>query len=169
MKTILYMSITANGMIAKEDDEVGFVSKNSWKGYQKAVDASDCIIIGKRTYDLMPETEFNKNKKYIVITHQKDLPKKTKRVMFTASPPFDIIKNLAQKKMKNILISGGSQINSLFMKSRLVDEIYLDVEPILLGRGIKLFTDAEFEAKLELIEIKKLSKDEVQLHYKVNR
>lgn len=58
-------------------------------------------------------------------------------------------------------------MNSSFLKERLIDEIYLDVEPIILSNGIKLFADAEFESKLELIEIKKISKDEVQLHYKV--
>lgn len=55
------------------------------------------------------------------------------------------------------------------MKANLIDEIYLDIEPIILGTGIKLFVNAEFEAKLQLMGIKKLSKDEVQLHYKVKR
>ena len=161
--------MTANGMIAKENDEVDFVSPYSWKGYKKVVDSSDCIIIGRRTYELMPETEFNKDKKYVVITHKKDLPKKIKKVIFTSSNPSALIRKISQEKIKRTLISGGSQINSLFMKAGLIDEIYLDIEPVFLGTGIKLFTDAEFEAKLELMEIKKLSKDEVQLHYKVKK
>lgn len=169
MKVILYLSITANGMIANERDEVDFVSKNSWKGYQKAVDWADCIIIGRKTYELMPGSEFNQRKKYIVITHQKDLPRKTEKVVFSNNPPSVLIENLAKEKVKQVLISGGSQINSLFMKAGLIDEIYLDIEPIILGKGIKLFADAEFEAKLKLIGIKKLSKDEVQLHYKVKK
>ena len=161
------MAMTTNGMIAKENDDVSFVSPDSWKRYQKAVDSTDCIIIGRRTYELMPETEFNQSKKYVVITHQKDLLKKTQNVMFTANNLSTLIKNLSKEKIKNILISGGSQINFLFMKAGLIDEIYLDIEPIILGKGIKLFADAKFETKLELIGIKKLSKDEVQLHYKV--
>ena len=169
MKIILYLSITANGMIATKNDEVTFVSKNSWESYQRAVNFADCIIIGRRTYELMPESEFNQRKKYIVITHQKDLPRKTEKVVLSNNSPSVLIENLAKEKVKNVLISGGSQINSLFMKAGLIDEIYLDIEPIILGKGIKLFTDAEFEKKLQLIGIKKLSKDEVQLHYKVMR
>ena len=163
------MSITVNGMVAKKNDDVTFVSKNSWEGYQNAVNSADCIIIGRRTYELMPGSEFNQHKRYIVITHQKKLPKKAKNLVFYTNSPLVLIKNLAKEKVKNVLISGGSQINSLFMKAGLIDEIYLDIEPVMLGKGIKLFADTEFEAKLELMGIKKLSKDEVQLHYKVMR
>ena len=156
-------------MIATKNDEVTFVSKNSWESYQRAVNFADCIIIGRRTYELMPESEFNQRKKYIVITHQKDLPRKTEKVVLSNNSPSVLIENLAKEKVKNVLISGGSQINSLFMKAGLIDEIYLDIEPIILGKGIKLFTEAEFEKKLQLIGIKKLSKDEVQLHYRLKK
>lgn len=53
------------------------------------------------------------------------------------------------------------------MKEGLVDEIYLDIEPIVLGKGIQLFEDADFESKLELLETRKFSNNEIQLHYKV--
>lgn len=67
------------------------------------------------------------------------------------------------------MICGGGGANSSFIKENLVDEIYLDLEPIIIGRGIRLFADADFESQLELIEIKKISDNEVQLHYKVRR
>ena len=62
---------------------------------------------------------------------------------------------------------GGGTLNTSFMAENLIDEIYLDVEPIVFGKGIRLFKENDFEAKLKLLEIKKLSNDEIQLHYQV--
>ena len=60
-------------------------------------------------------------------------------------------------------------LNSSFMKEKLIDEIHLDVEPLVFGRGIKLFADDDFESRLELVGTKKLSANTVQLHYRVLR
>lgn len=54
-----------------------------------------------------------------------------------------------------------------FMKEGLINEIYLDVEPLIFGKGIKLFADSDFEYNLELLEVNKLNENTVQLHYKV--
>jgi riboflavin biosynthesis pyrimidine reductase len=65
------------------------------------------------------------------------------------------------------LVAGGGKLNGSFMKEGLIDDIYLDVEPTILGNGIKLFGDRELEKKLRLIGMKRLSRNEIQLHYKV--
>lgn len=77
------------------------------------------------------------------------------------------MKSLEHEGIKQVCISGGGGLNSSFMKENLIDEMYLDVEPTMLGKGIKVFADSNFERKLRLIQIKRLSKDEVQLHYKI--
>lgn len=66
-------------------------------------------------------------------------------------------------------MAGDGALNASFMLENLVDEIYLDIEPIVFGRGIKVFAENDFEMKLRLIETKKLSNDETQLHYQVLR
>lgn len=55
------------------------------------------------------------------------------------------------------------------MKEDLIDEIYLDVEPLVFGKGIPIFREADFEYELELMEIKKLNKNTIQLHYRVKK
>ena len=67
------------------------------------------------------------------------------------------------------MVCGGGELNSSFMKENLVDEMYIDIEPLVFGKGIKVFADAVFEKKLELIETKKFSPNEIQLHYKVKK
>jgi len=53
------------------------------------------------------------------------------------------------------------------MAEKLIDEIYIDVEPRVFGRGIPLFNGNDFDANLKLLETKKLSDNEIQLHYQV--
>jgi dihydrofolate reductase len=161
------MATTINGFIAKENDDTSFVSENSWKEYLKMVEESDCIIVGRRTYEVMPLEEFVKGKLYVVFTTQTDLEEKTDKLRFTKDDPKLIIQSLKKEGVKQVCICGGGTLNSSFMTENLVDEIYLDVEPVIFGKGIRLFRENDFEAKLKLLEIKKLSDDEIQLHFQV--
>ena len=53
------------------------------------------------------------------------------------------------------------------MKNRLVDEMIIDIEPFVLGNGIRIFSREDFESKLKLLDVKKLKSGILQLHYKV--
>ena len=61
----------------------------------------------------------------------------------------------------------GGKLATSFLKEGLVNEIYLNVEPIVFGKGIPIFTNENFEKNLELLQVKKFSKNEVRLHYMV--
>ncbi len=166
MKVVLYMATTVNGMIAKEDDDTSWISKQEWDSYSATVRKSGCLIIGHRTYDILtkqPEFSEFENVKIVVVSHQ---------YFKTLSPNHLIAKTPKEalgllKDFKVVVLAGGSILNSAFMKEDLVDEIYLDIEPIAFANGIPLFTHSEFEAKLKLLGVKKISNDEVQLHYLV--
>jgi len=166
MKVILYMAVTVNGMIAKEDDSTPW-SEVEWESYNNIVKKYGNLIIGRRTYELMSgDNSFSKlgNPLVVVLTSKK---LKSSKNVFCARNPKEALDIIAKHEFKTALVGGGGQINSLFMKQNLVDEIYLDVEPLVFGKGVKLFADSEFEAKLELLEVKKMSDNLVQLHYKV--
>ena len=132
------------------------------------------MIIGRKTYEVMVKNdEFNQSKlntiKTVVVTHHKALKIHHPKFVSCAKSPQEALNALQKQRFKTIMVCGGGELNSSFMKENLIDEIYLDIEPIIFGRGIKLFADADFETKLELIETKKLSKNEIQLHYRVKK
>ena len=95
------------------------------------------------------------------------MKKKGPKIRFVSEKPKEVLKLLEKEGKKRVCICGGAQINSLFMKENLIDEVFLDLEPVFLGKGVKLFADSDFETKLELLEVKKMSDNLVQLHYKV--
>ena len=101
----------------------------------------------------------------VVITSNKNLKDKA-QVKFTDTPE-KALNILKENSFPIAMVAGGGQNNSLFVEKGLVDEIYLDVEPLVFGKGIPLFSPADFEFKLELLGVKNLSKETIQLHYKV--
>ncbi len=161
------MTITANGYIATKDDNVDWISKESWKSYLNTIRKMDAVIIGRRTYDLMPRKEFQKNCHYIVLTHKKPSKSKTSNILFNNRSAKEVLAFLKKNRFKKVCIAGGSKTNASFMKTGLIDEIYLDVEPIILGSGIQLFSPTNFKNNLILLGIKKLNRNTVQLHLKI--
>jgi dihydrofolate reductase len=172
MKVILYMAVTPNGMIAKEDDDTSWVTETEWESFSGIIKKNGNMIIGRRTYKVMLDNdEFNRSNlnkiKTIVLTNDASLKIHNPEFVSIARTPKEAINTLHKQGFETIMICGGGGLNASFMKENLIDEIYLDVEPIIFGKGVKLFADADFEAKLKLIEVKNLSSDEIQLHYKV--
>lgn len=164
------MAVTVNGFIARNDGSVDWTSKEVWKdSYFPLLKRTGNVIIGDNTYTIMPAKEFLPEVLYVVLTKSKPLKKKVTNVIFTNQAPKEVLKMLSNKGFEEICIGGGGMINSSFIKAGLVDEIILDVEPVVFGKGIQLFAPADFEYKLEFLSVKKLNKNTVQLHYSVKK
>ncbi|MBI2547683.1 MAG: dihydrofolate reductase [Candidatus Aenigmarchaeota archaeon] len=170
MKVILYMAITANGMIAKENDDTRFISKTEWKSFDEMSKKIGNLIMGRRTYEIsLAEGTFPYPDRLNIVMTNRSTANKWEKVIFTKKSPKDVLQLLERMGFKTAFVGGGGTVNASFMEENLIDEIYLDIEPVILGKGIKLFADKKFESKLKLIGIKKLSKNEIQLHYSVER
>ncbi len=169
MKVTLYMSTTPNGLIARENDDVNFISPLGWDDYRAMVNRVGNLIVGRRTYELMEESgEFQNfsNIKIIVVTNDNSYEVRQPN-HFAATSPHEALSLLAEDGTSEALLGGGGALNTSFAAENLIDEIYLDIEPAVFGKGIDLFGGKNFEMKLKLLETKKLSADEIQLHYKV--
>jgi len=160
------MAISANGMIAKSDDSTGWISQEEWDSYSSEIRAAGCLIIGRRTYDILtkqPEFSELKDVKVIAVSHE-DFPLLDSRHLIAHSPR-EALQLLPG--FEKVIVAGGGMLNASFLAEDLVDEIYLDIEPIIIGGGIPIFRDKDFERKLKLLGQKNISANEIQLHYEV--
>lgn len=166
MKVILYMAITANGMIAKRDDYTSWVSKEEWKSYSATVLHAGCLVVGRKTYDIMvKEGDFAKLKDVfvVVVSHQDiEMVDPMHKVAHTPQEALQLLKDYPV-----VVVGGGGHVNSAFLQAKLVDELFLDVEPKIIGEGIRLFEDLGADCSLVLLDTKAVSPNVVQLHYKV--
>ncbi len=166
MKVILYMAISLNGMIAKSDDDTSWISKEEWDSYSLAVRTAGSLIVGHRTYGILtkqPEFSEFKDVKLVVVAQEnfKTLAKNH----LVAHSPKEALKLLSD--FEQVVVAGGGALNASFIEENLVDEMFIDIEPIILGRGVPLFREKDFERNLKFVEQKKISDNEIQLHYKV--
>ena len=166
MRVILYMAISLNGMIAKSDDDTSWISKEEWDNYSLAVRTAGNLIVGHRTYGILTkQQEFSEFKDVkLVVVAQDDFQTLSPNHLVAHSPK-EALKCLSD--FEQVIVAGGGLLNASFLEENLVDEMYLDIEPIILGRGIPLFRDKDFERNLKLVGQKKISDNEVQLHYEV--
>jgi dihydrofolate reductase len=77
------------------------------------------------------------------------------------------VRNLKSEEGKDIWLMGGGELASSLFAENLVDEISLNVHPVLLGRGIPLFPDIGKQIDLELLDCKAHQNGCVQLSYRV--
>ena len=61
---------------------------------------------------------------------------------------------------------GGSELISDFIKEKLVDEVIVTIAPVLLGSGIPLFKQNNFQTLLRLNSINRFNQF-VELRYEV--
>ena len=169
MKITLYIATSINGYIAKPDDNTDWLSEEDNAGFEQKCSEYGNVVLGRRSFETLKEDVpfpfFGVTS--VVMTHQKIQNVWGDKAIFTDASPEEIVAMLQDKGFENILVGGGGQVNAAFLKAGLIDEIYVDIEPVLFGKGIKLAADEEFDYKLELVDTKKLNASTVQVHYKV--
>jgi dihydrofolate reductase len=163
------MGITPNGFIARPDGDSEWTSEEDLNGFFETSKRVGNIIMGKNTfkeassqgYFPFPEA-LN-----VVVSHEEIENKWGEKVLITDEGPAQILKLLESKGFDTAFLAGGGTLNASFLEAKLVNEIYLDVEPLLFGKGIPVVAPANFECDLKLLDTKKLNDDTVQLHYEV--
>ena len=74
------------------------------------------------------------------------------------------VKKLKQQPGKNISI-GGIHLASTLMNAGLIDEFWILIHPVIVGKGRRLFEEIKERQNLKLVETKKLNSGVVALHY----
>jgi dihydrofolate reductase len=172
MKVVLFMSMTLNGVIAGPKNEEDFLSDENWNTFRRLAEDIGCFVVGRKTHDavktLYKDYNFDDVRAdMIVVTRDPGFrPQGGQQV---ASSPEDAIRKASEMGRRRLLLTGGGELNGSFMELGLIDEVIVNVEPAVLGRGIRLFSEATFYRRLRLMETKKLRGGIVQLHYRVAR
>lgn len=171
MKLILYMAVTANGFVATEEGATDWVSQEDWERFRKISKETGVVIIGRTTYEAMIEEKTFPLPDCLNVVMTREAPTNgaMKNVVFTDKSPEEVLEDLAKEGFDSALLAGGGELNGSFMADGLVDEVYLTLEPVVFGEGVKLFGSGFFRRELDLLGVEKVSDSEVQLHYRVKR
>jgi dihydrofolate reductase len=124
-------------------------------GYDDFYKSMDVTIMGKRTFNEIRNME-NINSIYpttqnYVFTHAESLS-----VRGFIPMNCDVVEFVKkEEKDKNIWIVGGNTILAPLLDNDMVDNMIIQIAPVLLGRGIPLFSQKEVLKRFCLKDVKK--------------
>ncbi|MCL1820165.1 MAG: dihydrofolate reductase family protein [Oscillospiraceae bacterium] len=171
-KSVLYIASSLDGYIATAEHGMDWlfgVEGDGDNGFAKFYDTVDTVLIGRTTFDWILRHEKSvdaiyKDKECFVFTRTERPP--IKHITFIHNDAAGFVKELKRKDGNNIWIVGGGELLQVFIKEKLVNEIFVTVAPILLGKGVPLFKDNDFQTHLSLINVNRYNQF-VELHYEV--
>ncbi|HKP54686.1 MAG TPA: dihydrofolate reductase family protein [Chloroflexia bacterium] len=157
MKIILMAAVTLDGKIARNEAHfVDWSSREDKKLFYSTSKRAGVIIVGNNTFKTFPSPL--PGRLHVVLTSTTEDKQDTPGVVeYTNSPPEQIVAELEARGYTEAVLTGGAQINALFLRSNLVDEIWLTIEPLIFGIGIDLFRGAQFNLQAKLVGVETLN------------
>jgi dihydrofolate reductase len=79
------------------------------------------------------------------------------------------VRDLKQRPGKEICVMGGGELAQSLLAADLIDEVGLNIHPILLGSGVPVFRDPGRRVKLTLTECREIDGGCILARYRVAR
>lgn len=178
MRTVTYGgAVSLDGFLAGQDGSLDWLhfSKDVQQvmtDYWKDVDT---ILMGRKTYAVSAAQNPKKPKRattkkptvqtYVFSRTLKKIDEPGTELVSGDAVKF--IRALKQAPGKNICLMGGGELAQSLLSAGLVDEIGLNIHPILLGTGIPTFRDPGHRVKLSLQQCRQLEGSCILATYKV--
>lgn len=163
MKVTLYMAISTDGFIAKTDMGTKWVLEEDFAILDKKIINHGCVILWNTTFKEFGTTPWVIN---IIISTS---PKTSQDNVYYVWSTKEAIELCTRLQQQNPLLIGGWITNGSFLKENLIDEIIIDIQPVILWKGIKIFEDIEKFVELEFVEHTPLEQWLNILRYKVKK
>jgi dihydrofolate reductase len=164
MKIILMMAMTADGKIAKTSDHFpDWTSKEDKKYFFETTKKHGVVLMGEKTFKTFPKPL--PDRLNVVFTLEKN-PPEMKDVKWVSGDEEKVLKELERGGYKSAVLGGGTYLNTQFLKKKLIDEIWLTIEPKIFGDGLGIF-GGDFDQNLKLISFEKINENSIIIKYKV--
>ena len=144
-------------------DEAGAVMSAYWK-------TIDTILMGRKTYEVALRGSKGKSpypgmKSYVFSKTLK--PDSHRDVTIVSTDAAEFVRHLKSQPGKDICLMGGGELANSLFAAGLIDEIGLNIHPVLLGSGVPLFHAMSRQINLELLESNTFKNGCVCVRYRV--
>ena len=147
-------------------NEISEITAQYWK-------TIDTILMGRKTYEIGLKLSKGKShpfagtKNYVFSRTLKG--EKNDGVEIVSENAEEFVRNLKNESGKDICLMGGGELAKSLFEADLIDELVLNIHPILLGSGSPLFVEMSRQINLELFDSKVLKNGCVVVSYRVKR
>lgn len=168
-KIMFYGAISLDGYLADEEDNLQWLFDTNLGGvstYEAFEELIDTIVMGRVTYEetkkIVADAPFYEGKEVIVFSHTKT--EEISEGYFTSEDPVQVIERLQQEE-KNVWIVGGGGLFTELLVADKIDEYWIQIAPVLLGKGKRLFEEGDYAQRLEFVETTQMG-ELTELHYR---
>jgi len=144
--------------------DAAMISGESWQGV-------DTILMGRKTYEFAARSggggggDASSMSSYIFSRTMAEAPAGAELVRDEATP---FVRDLKKREGGDIAALGGGALGSSLIEAGLVDEIGVNIHPVLLGTGTPLFRPMARRIQLERVESRPIDKGCLFVRYRVN-
>ena len=154
MRVTLFMVMSTNGIIARPDYREDFLSRENWDSFLECVRQTGALIWGRKTHEKVRKYgakyfEPLAGTRNVVVTAQRDFVASEPGFEVAASPQ-QALEVLKARGCAYATLGGGSILNSAFARAGLIDEVVVNIEAVIVGRGIPLFSPDDFDLRLRI-------------------
>jgi len=165
MKVTLIAAMSADGFIAQTPDQrsLEWTSREDTNFFVAKTRELGAVVMGRGTYETIGRPLAGRLT--VVMTSRLDSARNLPGALeFTSDTPAAIVEKLAARGFGGVALAGGARVYGAFLRAGLVDELYLTVEPVLFGGGMRL-AEGIGRMNMTLIETRMLGASTVLLHY----
>jgi len=145
MQVDIQAAVSVDGFIARENGDTDWVQ--DLELFEQTSREYGCIAMGRTTYDEFAGPAFDGVQHIVLSSKPQKSAHETVHFVQTVEQALAKAKELGFAKL---LVIGGSQTNGSFMQAGVVNNLLLDIHPILLGKGKRLLEGFSKEAQLRL-------------------
>lgn len=181
-KVVLGMTMSIDGFINDRNGSVEALYPDlavlqDTEPMQESIRNTGAVVMGRNSFAMAEDPDtIADNYEYqvpiFVLTHQapKVKPKENERLTFTFVTD-GLESAIAQAKTaagdKDVTIIGAANTTQQCLRAGLADELHVDIMPVLLGGGLRLFEDAGMEAvQLERLQVVELPGGRTHLRFR---
>lgn len=162
MKIILAIVTSLNGKSTKNSQASKiWASKEDQSHFSSLIKQNNLIVMGSNTYlQVKSQIKNSPGKLRIIMTkHPQKYEIETipNQLEFSADTPKILIKKLEKRGYKNLLLVSGASLNTSFFKQKLINELWLTLEPKIFGTGHNLIDETNLNINLKLLSSRQLN------------
>ena len=168
---VAYLAVSLDGFIAEADGTVHFLDQFGTDefGYDSFIEGVGATVMGSATYEQVVGFgwPYGDMPTLVLTSRQLDVPDGA-NVTFSSERTGDAMRVFCATATKRVWVIGGGKVVTAALQAGAVDTLELYVMPVVLGRGVPLFTEP-CEGPLRLIESSTYSNGVVKLVYDVSK
>ncbi|NWC75408.1 dihydrofolate reductase [Pseudomonas sp. P7759] len=177
IKCSVFIAASIDGFIARPDGDIEWLHRPEYEAaqlngvtYESFIATVDALVMGRKTLEKVlsfPEWPYE-GTPVIVLSHQQlEIPAHLEgKVQVMAGDVTTLVATLAERGMQHLYIDGGQTIQA-FLDAGLIDELIITRIPVVLGKGIPLFSQEGSERELHHLGTYASDNGFVQSRYRV--